>query len=204
MRKAPCVRGHSIAVFPKQRVIVVAGEDRRLHLYLLIEGSFMRTVGAPAGASHRGDGKFSWSVGGLCASTHGTLLVADADANRVWELSMDGDGAVELIRAIGEDVLVAPACVDGNDVYLAVSEAAHRVCVLTWPTGDVVAHFGTPGPGDGQLTRPRGLRLLRNGSGIVVADNGNHRVCLFMLDGTFFKAIDGFHLPRDVIGRQLE
>jgi hypothetical protein len=48
--------------------------------------------------------------------------------------------------------------------------------------------FGDPGPGDGQLCRPYGLRFTADGSEVVVADSGNARVSVFSaVDGSLVR-----------------
>ena len=65
------------------------------------------------------------------------------------------------------------------------------------------AQFGSEGSGPGQLVYPCGVRLLADGSGVVVADWGNHRLCVFALSGEFVAAMgsakQGLGLPSDVV-----
>jgi hypothetical protein len=77
--------------------------------------------------------------------------------------------------------------------------------VLSWADGSVRAQFGSDGSGPGQLLWPRGIRLLADGSGVVVVDHSNHRLCVFALSGEFVAAVgnrqQGLDYPRDVLER---
>jgi hypothetical protein len=65
------------------------------------------------------------------------------------------------------------------------------------------AQFGSPGSGPGQLDYPVGIRLLTDGSGVVVADSNNNRVCVFALSGEFLAVAgcteQGLRNPFDVL-----
>jgi hypothetical protein len=84
-----------------------------------------------------------------------------------------------------------------------VSEWCHRISVLSWADGSVRAQFGSEGSGPGQLHCPCGVRLLADGSGLVVADSSNHRLCVFTLSGEFVAAVgsseQGLSRPYDVL-----
>ena len=97
-----------------------------------------------------------------------------------------------------------PEYVDCNADVIAVSESLlHRISVLSWADGSVRAQFGSYGSGPGQLDWPRGVRLLADGSGLVVADCDNHRLCVFRLSGEFVAAVgsreQGLNSPFDVL-----
>ena len=54
------------------------------------------------------------------------------------------------------------------------------------------------GSGDGQLYRPYAVRLLFDGSGVVVADQSNNRLCIFSMAGAFLRSI-AYDMPYDVL-----
>jgi DNA-binding beta-propeller fold protein YncE len=148
-----------------------------------------------------GRGQFKWKNGGLSVSPDGdSVLVAEANNNRVQQVRIvDGSW----VRFVGEGVLAGPQYVDCNADVIAVSEECHRISVLSWADGSVRAQFGRIGSGRGQLNGPSGARLLADGSGLVVADQGSHRLCVFTLSGEFVAAVGGYEQglisPYDVL-----
>jgi DNA-binding beta-propeller fold protein YncE len=169
-----------------------------LLMYSLIDGTRIRRVGSKG----NGKGQFHFGYGGLCVSPDGdSVLVADARNNRVQEVRIvDGSW----VRFVGEGVLKEPQYVDCNADVTAVSEARdHRISVLSWADGSLRARFGNHGSGSGHLSWPCGVRLLANGSGVVVAEYGNHRLCVFTQGGEFVAAVgnrkQGLHYPFDVL-----
>jgi hypothetical protein len=61
----------------------------------------------------------------------------------------------------------------------------------TWaPLRVLGGGFGGPGPADGQLYLPYGLRFTADGSEVSVADYANDRVSLFAVsDGSFVRQL---------------
>jgi hypothetical protein len=170
----------------------------QLHMHSLADGSLVRRIGSKGS----GKGQFNFGCGGLCMSPDGdSVLVAEAVNNRVQQVRIvDGSW----VRFVGEGVLDKPQCVDCNADVIAVSEwGCHRISVLSWADGSVRAQFGSLGSGPGQLYYPRGVRLLADGSGVVVADSENHRLCVFRLSGEFVAAVgsreQGLSGPFDVL-----
>jgi DNA-binding beta-propeller fold protein YncE len=109
------------------------------------------------------------------------------------------------VRFVGEGVLDKPQYVDCNADVVVVSESeiVNYIHVFSWADGGVRAWFGSYGSGPGQLKWPRGVRLLADGSGVVVADSCNHRLCVFTLCGKFLAAVgrraQGLDEPCDVL-----
>ena len=65
-------------------------------------------------------------------------------------------------------------------MHVAVSEGrVDRVCVLSYPHGSLVCRFDRGVPR--LLRTPRGVKLLADASGIVVADQQRDRVVLLSL-----------------------
>ena len=187
-RKAPCVQGFGMAVDAARGLVVVSGcsgaEANNLFVYSLADGSLVRSFGGKGS----GKGQFNWDDGGLCMTPRGTLLVAERYNNRLQEVNIDDGGWV---RFVGEGLLEKPNHVACSEAVIAVSESSqHRVTLLSWVDGSLLARFGSKGSGDGQLDWPRGLRLLADGSGVVVADChtppvhllGHRRLCAVAAD----------------------
>ena len=197
VRKAACVKGYGMAVDATRSLIIVSvcSSDMKLYGYSLADGSLLRTFGS-RGA---GKGQYDWgnSCGGLCMSPRGTLLVAEFGNKRVQEVVVD-DGTG--IRFIGERILNAPEFVDCSETVIAVSESTlHQVTLLSSSDGSLLTRFGSRGSGAGEFTIPLGLRLLADGSGIVVADRDNDRLCMYSTAGVFTRAIAAGKKPRDVV-----
>ena len=197
-RQSQCAQGHGMCVAVKHNLVIVSNcSALKLDVHSLVDGSLVRSMGS-RGA---GRGQFNFSCGGLCVSADGdSVLVAEYYNNRVQEVRM-GDGS--WVRFVGEGVLNKPEYVDCDDEVVVVSESCHRISVLSWSDGVVLKQLGSRGDGAGQLNSPFGLRILGDGSGLVVADCGNHRVCVFTLEGMFVRAMGsaavGLQYPFDVM-----
>ncbi len=213
-RKAACAAGFGMCVSLKHGLVIVSGGDT-LHLYSLATGAPLtltvvkkglfsdKTVveNKTFGSNGSDKGQFNFSCGGLCVSPDGdSVLVAECFNNRVQEVRIvDGSW----VRFVGEGVLNRPQFVDCNAAVIAVSEGCHRISVLFWADGSVVAQFGSKGKGPGQLDFPRGVRLLADDNRVVVADYNNQRLCVFWLSGEFVVAVGSekqdLYCPFDVL-----
>ncbi len=195
VRNIPCNDGYGMCVSLKHGVIIVSENYTCLRLYSLEDGSLVRTIGGKGS----GRGQFSFTCGGLCVSPDGdNVLVADSDSGRVQEVRI-ADGS--WVRFVGEGVLRWPEFVDCNADVIVVSEGFNRISVLSWADGSVRAQFGRVGPG--WLQNPRGIRLLADGSGLVVADTWHNRLCVFGLAGNLVRTVCSqervFAKPYDVL-----
>ena len=199
-RKSPCVKGHGMAVDATRGVVVVSGryfsEKHKLFVYSLADGSLVRTVGGKGTSA----GQFDWDYGGLCMTPRGTLLAAERWNDRLQEVNIDDGGHVGFI---GVGLLDKPDYVDCSPTTIAVLERyyveADCVRLLSWPAGALLALCR---PGDtacGKLRDPAGLRLLADGSGVVVADAGNSRLCMFNTAGAFVSVLPVPGGGRDVV-----
>ena len=198
-RNIPCPDSCGICVaVPHGLAVVSDTKTQQLLMYSLIDGTRIRSIGSQGG----GKGQFNFDYGGLCVSPDGdAVLVADTYNMRVQEVRIvDGSW----VRFVGIGVLEKPQCVDCNADVIAVSEwACHRISVLSWADGSVRARFGSFGSQPGHFRYPRGVRLLANGSEVVVADCDNHRLCVFALSGEFVAAMgnreQGLNYPYNVL-----
>ena len=136
-----------------------------------------------------------------------------------------GHDAVHLVDVVNQrhaGYFVPPGSVAGPRGVAACNTATCAlVAISTWKecrSGDHVVHifaargsgwnimrvigggFGYPGPADGQLSVPMGLRFSADGSAVCVADRWNDRVSLFrVVDGAFVRHIGtGLSCPHDV------
>ena len=193
-RKGICVEGNGLAVDLARGVVVVSGcEDMQLYVYSLKDGTLIRSFGGQGSDPC----EFNWDEAGLCLTCRGTLLVAECDNQRLQEINIDFGGHV---RFVGERVLEKPDYVDCNAAVIAVSETErHCVTLLSWTDGSLLTRFGSEGSGDGQLGYCRGLRLLADGTGVVVADQDNDRICVFSTSGAFIRSLAAGKCPNDVV-----
>ena len=101
------------------------------------------------------------------------------------------------MRFLGGDCVLDPEFVACDASVVAVSEERGCVVVLSWRDGGFLHSIGSPFP---RHMTPRGLRLLPNGCGIVVADAWFNRVCVYSVDGTLQRhaRASGAFLPWDV------
>ncbi len=186
---------------PRGLVVVSDHNAKKLHVYSLIDGTRIRTIGSQG--SGKGQLDFGcFGCGGLCVSPDGdSVLVAEECNNRVQEIRIV-DGL--WVRFVGEGVLNEPQCVHCSADGIVVSEGGyHRISVLSWADGSVRAQFGSMGSGSGRLHDPCGVRFLADGSGVVVADYSNDRLCVCTLSGEFVAAVgnsdQGLKGPHDVL-----
>ena len=76
-----------------------------------------------------------------------------------------------------------------SHLYYAVCERfRHQVLIYNSTWGLYKTLGGNEGSGDGQLDLPYSAIGLPDGS-VIISDNGNHRVCLFTIDGKFVRHI---------------
>ena len=193
-----CGTGDGVCVSVVEGLIVTGdSKDMTLHMFALSDGSAVRVVGGLGD----GEGRFNWNRGGLCVSPDGhDVLVAESDNRRLQQVRI-ADGAH--VRFLGRGgPLRCPEYVDCNADVVAVSngQPAHTVTLLAWDTGVVRAQLGGMGTGDGQLLFPHGVRVLRDGAHVVVADTDNHRLSVFDVDGAFVRTMHaGVSAPHDVV-----
>jgi hypothetical protein len=202
-RMSACDGGTGMCVSLKHGVVILSAkhdmfdDGSQLHVRSLYDGSFVRAIGSKGS----GKGQFRYLYGGLCVTPDGdSVLVAEDRNHRVQQVKIvDGSW----VRFFGETELERPQCVDCSTDVIAVSEACHRISVLSWADGVVLARFCSYGSGPGELQSPAGLRLLSDGRHVVVCDCINDRLCVFTITGDFVSALcskeQGLSAPYDVL-----
>jgi hypothetical protein len=192
------VYARGLCVSVKHGLLIVSDTlSNELHMYSMTHGSHVRSVG------RKGSGKVQLSdQWGLCTTPDGDgVLVAEYHNNRVQEMRIvDGTW----VRFVGVGVLGKPMHVDCNaDVIVVAGTCYDRVSVMSWADGSMRAQFGSYGNAPGQLNYPCGVRLLRGGNGLVVADRMNNRLCVYSLRGEVMQLINTaeckWNLPFDVL-----
>ncbi len=114
-------------------VIVFDDVTNQLHVYLLDDGSLVRTIGSKG----RGKGQFCFRWGGLCTCPDGdSVLVAEHYNARVQEVRiLETDDTSRCIRFVQDFVLNSPEYVDCNNEVIVVSQSNHCIDVFSWLTG---------------------------------------------------------------------
>jgi hypothetical protein len=130
-------------------------------------------------------------------TTSRLLLLTDAGHDAVHVIDVAGQVHVGYVAAPGtvakpqgvaaRGSLVAVSCWNYLEHVVRVFEGSGAM----WIAVRVVAgRFGGPSSADGQLGRPCGLRFTGDGTGLAVADTGNHRVSMFRVeDGSFVRHV---------------
>jgi len=132
----------------------------------------------------------------MCLGKNGVLYATNRGNENNFgmhanKIQLGGPGEEELITDFfeyGEE--------EGNSVWpfgIAVDDERDRVyCSDEWKNtisvfdtgGNYITKFGATGSGDGELLRPAGLVVEKNGN-IIVADSGNNRLQVFSPDGKY-------------------
>ncbi len=198
----PCLDGEGMCVSEKHGIVIVSDPANcRLRLYSLDTGALVRSIGRRG--TNRGE--FEFCKGGLCLSPDGdSVLVAECRNYRVQQVTLANVAGSPWERYIGngnDTRLISPDFVDCNADVVVVSETHPCfVSVLTWRTGQLLTRFrGWWGVLPAQMYHPCGIRILRSGNQLVVADCWNNRLCVFTLQGQFVREITGVRGCRAVL-----
>ena len=156
------------------------------------------------GKKGSGPSEFRFGFGGLCAiripslrpgreNSHSSLLIADGYNHRIQQINLLGIH----VRNIGESALDMPQCVTASveaDV-IAVTEQGKlpRVSVFSFGEGKLLRQITATS--SCALSRPHGIRLLRNAGELIVCDAEVNRIVIFnYLSGAFVRELaDGSH-----------
>jgi hypothetical protein len=186
-------QGFGLCVSTALDVVAVSTDDNTIVVSRLSTGQRLRVIGGEG--YNQGQLDYSMGAGRMCMTHRGTILVAEFDNNRVQELDVNTGGHV---RFIGTGVVCEPQCVDCNRQLIAVCDDRFRITLLSWRSGALLRRMGR-----GHLSGPLGLRLLRDGVSLAVADTNHHRICVFSTDGALLYSVGsrdlGLNLPNDVV-----
>jgi DNA-binding beta-propeller fold protein YncE len=168
------------------------GRSHAIHVFRVGDASRLRIIGG-------------WGTGPLqfkhprqvWVASDGFVFVADTGNSRVHVVTprLDFHGSVGVGRLRG------PSGVCADDDVIVVSEAtAHRISVFKRCDGALLCRFATYGRGDGQLSHPLGLCFMSGHRHVAVADNINHRVSVFSVEGEFVRhvGVGELHYPSGV------
>jgi Mg-chelatase subunit ChlD/DNA-binding beta-propeller fold protein YncE len=150
-------------------VYVVDGGNHRVQVFEA-DGTFLRTLGAPAGEAALADPQDVATQGSL-------VFITDAGRGRVALFTVEGDYVGQWT---GLDLPWGIASAADGRVFV-VENGANRVAVFRADGRRVATWAGTTGGVFG-LNRPHGADVTRDGR-LVVADTGNDRLVAFDRDG---------------------
>ncbi len=171
-------------------------------------GKLPVVVFGTAGTSGSADGQLSHPMFTCFVRRNGidTLLIADARNSRVVEVSVTGVFMRSIAVKKGSGPWGVAHCAHSDVIAVSLFHA-HAVVLLQYESGAVKVTIGssTQGTADGQLWDPQGLRFSADGSYILLAEAGNHRVSTFnAASGAFIanvatKTSNGIEYPTDVL-----
>jgi phospholipase C len=120
---------------------------------------------------------------GVAAGAYGDIWVADTGHNRIAEFSSDGRYLSAISGSLSQPEGVA---IDAAGNIWVASTGSDQIAEFS-ASGTVLARFGSPGAGPGQLDQPVALTVS---PGVVyVADQGNSRIEEFSTAGAYRGAI---------------
>ncbi|MBI5773100.1 MAG: hypothetical protein HZA89_05065 [Verrucomicrobia bacterium] len=131
-----------------------------------------------------GAGEFRSPIG-IAISRRDVILIAEFNNSRVQKFDTQG-------KYLGQfPVVPMPGgiAVDDNEEVFVTSMTTPEICVYDL-NGMPLRKWGKAGKGDGEFDKLGGLALGPDGV-LYVADQGNHRVQRFTLDGKFLSSFGG-------------
>ncbi len=136
------------------------------------------------GSRGRDPGQFV-TLFGVAVGDEGSIYVSDAANARIQIFSENGDLLDTWPIDPPEDDPSYPLGIsfdnDGN--LLVTVYDRHEIRKFT-PQGELLATYGSPGRGDGQLSLPRGIAVTAQGD-MIVADAGNRRIQRLSSSGAY-------------------
>jgi DNA-binding beta-propeller fold protein YncE len=157
------------------------GGSHAIHAFCVADGSRLRIIGGA------GDGSLQFrEPRQVWVASDDFMFVADCRNKRVQVLTP----RLNFHGFVGVGDLSGPAGVCADDDVIVVSEEdVHRISVFGRCDGALLRRFGSHGRGDGQLNWPYGLCFMSGHRHVAVADNINHRVSVFSVEGEFVRHV---------------
>jgi DNA-binding beta-propeller fold protein YncE len=158
-----------------------SGRTDTIHVFRVADGLRLRVIGKRGGGPLQfNNPRQVW----IASDDH--VFVADMSNHRVQVLTP----TLDFHAFVGVGQLNCPSGVCADDDVVVVSEGgAHRISVFNRGDGALLRRFGSCGGADGQLVRPHGLCFMSGQRHVAVADNNNHRVSVFSVDGEFIRHV---------------
>ena len=169
---------------------VLYSTDEHAHSILMLNTSG-DTVGW-WGESGTNDGQLL-GPSGIAMDETGDLWIASSQSHKIQKFSRDGsyiDGWGEF--GSDDHQLNHPwgITLDPIDKSILVADWRNDLVKRFSAKGELLQVIGTPGEGEGQLSRPSDVAVDQHGD-IYVVDRGNHRVLMFNHRGMFIESFIG-------------
>ena len=182
----------AITLSPDGTNLIIADTGNcRIERCSLAGASLETTGGIPASSAV---GRFDQPRGAAMAAD-GTLVVADTRNGRIqrscvatgwatpWRMPWSTPSSIPGLLSAPEAVASDPT---SGAIYVA--DSANSRVLRYAADGSYVGVFAPAGSGIGQVTNPKGLLVLDDGT-VVVADTGNNRIQVFTAEGAYIRSI---------------
>ena len=140
-------------------------------------------------------------LGGMCVVSHTKVLCADFKDGEVYQFDPDEKSMKRVLKGLNQPTYINTLFIDKGLLYIVTLQEEHclRVYNSKWQYEYTIGKG--EGSGDGYLLYPGDI--LCTDEGLLVADNGNNRVCLFDLHGKFVRHYltedDGIENPNGIV-----
>ena len=124
-------------------------------------------------------------LSGMCVVSHTKLLYNDVDGGKVYQYDPHDQSTKQVLEGLNQPAYITTLINDMGVQYIVTLQGGHCLKVYNskWQYKYTIGKG--EGSGDGYLLYPGGT--VRTDEGILVADTGNDRVCLFDLRGKFVR-----------------
>jgi DNA-binding beta-propeller fold protein YncE len=170
-------------------VWVADSDGHRAH-HFKQSGELIKTIGTSTEVGEPGESRLPTGV--AVSRLSRSIFIGEWGNGRISEFNQS-DGA--FVRVLDTPGLNCPCgmCLSPDETTLAVACCDHDCIMLFRVDGSEAPRTigGEEGGGDdGQFNGPNDVRFTPDGQQLVVADNGNCRVQVLSLDGSFVRKIE--------------
>ena len=137
------------------------------------------------GTSGSKEGQFFNPFGVAVHCQTDNIFVADSGNNRVQVFDKDGKYSYKFGDRDGAGKMNYPVSISFSQNKVFVSQYNGSCLIVFDLNGTFLKQIGTPGNGEGQLNRPRGITINESNGDIFVCDYNNNRIQIFSKDFLF-------------------
>jgi sugar lactone lactonase YvrE len=151
-------------------------------------GELIKTIGT--GTAGDGPRKLNKPIGVAVSRLSSSIFISEHNNSRISEFNQS-DGAV--VRVLDTPGVRQPygMCLSPDETTLAAACGSNNCIKLYRVDGSEAPRtIGENGVGDGQFNSPSDVHFTPDGQQVVVADQGNNRVQVLSLDGSFVRKIE--------------